>query len=178
MQITSRSRLPEGFAAFRDDFGAIVRAKRTGERRTQQALADAIGITRETLSRIENGAWPLPDTLEGLMRELEIDWPDFAIRGPSERPAKRFDGSSRGEDRYSMGRSLRRGREAEGLSLRNLAERCGCSAAQLSRLERGESTRSKLLEDDPDDAELPANHRRYRFVHAELRRVETLGRDD
>lgn len=174
----SRSRLPEGFARFRSDFGAIIRKQRTGEGWTQQALATAIGVSRETLSRIENGAWPRPDTLEGLMRHLEIDWYDFALEGDTDRPAKRFDDSSRGENRYAKGRALRKGRLKENLSLERLAERCEVSAGQLSRLERGECLRSKLLEDEPADRDLPVKFRKYRFRHPELRRIEALGRDD
>lgn len=176
--MTSRSRLPDGFAAFRSDFGEIIRAKRIDECLTQQALADAIGVTRETISRIENGAWPLPDTLDGLMRHLEVDWGEFATKGRSDRSSKRFDGSSRGEDRFRMGQALRRGRLSQGLSLRHVAKTCGVSAAQLSRLERGESGRSKLLQDDEQDTKLPIEFRRYRFSHPELRRLEALGRSD
>ncbi|MFK3889775.1 helix-turn-helix domain-containing protein [Sphingomonas sp. NPDC079357] len=176
--MTSRSRLPEGFAAFRDDFGEIIRKKRVSEGWSQQTLADLVGVTRETISRMENGAWPLPDTLYGLMRHLEIDWGDFAVPGVSERPPKRFDGSPRGEDRFHMGQALRKARLSKGWTLQCLAGRCGMSAAQLSRLERGESSRSKFLEDDPRDAELPVEYRRYRFKHPLLRRVEWLGSRD
>lgn len=112
------------------------------------------------------------------MRHLDLDWVDFAVKGDTQRPAKRFDGTSRGEARYEMGRALRRGRTKEGLSLETLATRCNISAALLSRFERGECLRSKLLQDHPDDLTLPTAFRRYLFIPPELRRIEALGLAD
>jgi transcriptional regulator with XRE-family HTH domain len=39
----------------------------------QQQLADAIGVTRTTLSRIENGAWqPSADTMKAISDHLQV----------------------------------------------------------------------------------------------------------
>jgi transcriptional regulator with XRE-family HTH domain len=55
-------------------FGHHVRHVRRHQRRTIGAVADAIGISREALSKIERGVTPRPDdaTLRGLERVLGI----------------------------------------------------------------------------------------------------------
>lgn len=72
-----------------------------------------------------------------------------------------------------LGERLRKGRKAEGCTLRQLAARTGVLPAQLSRIERGEGPHSRLYEDHPDDAGLPREYRRLRFRHPELRRLSS-----
>jgi transcriptional regulator with XRE-family HTH domain len=171
----SRSRLPLGFAGFRPDLGEILRRRRRNQVVKQQALADAVGITRESLSRIESGrSWPLPDTLDGLMRELDLDWHQLAIVGVTDRATRAFDGTWRGDLRLQLGRAVREARRLEKLKLRELALRCCVSVAQLSRIERGEAPRSRVYEDHPDDADQPKEYRRLGFRDPELRRLSML----
>jgi transcriptional regulator with XRE-family HTH domain len=143
-----RSRLPEGFIGYRSDLGQVIRQKRDGEVIKQQTLADTVGIRRETLSQIECGrTWPQPDTIDGLMRALGLDWPDVAEPGPLRRSVRRpVDGSWRDEQLRDVGALIRKGRKAKDLTLREAAELVGLSAAQLSRLERGECVRSQVWE--------------------------------
>ena len=174
MASASRLRIPAGYAGFRQDLGEFIARRRKAMVGKQQTLADAIGIARPSLSSIETGkAWPLPDTLEGLMRELSLTWDMVLLRGGSDRPARPVDGGPRASQRLDLGRDLREGRQREGLKLWQVAGRCGLSVAQLSRIERGEASRSRAFEDDPDDAALPREYRGMRFRHPELRRLST-----
>lgn len=135
----------------------------------QQTLADAIGIQRSSLSAIENGhAWPLPDTLEALMRELDLDWSMVLNKGATKPPYQKVGGTDAADERLDLGRALRSGRLKEGSSLRQVAERCGLSAAQLSRLEGGEATRSRVCARDPQGGWLVG------FDHPELQRLYLL----
>jgi transcriptional regulator with XRE-family HTH domain len=165
-----------GFRSLRSDLGAVLRARRREDFGKQQALADAVGVARETLSRIESGrSWPMPDTLDALMRILELDWSDVAEAGTAAKPVRHFDGSWRGDQRLELGRALRRGRRSEGVTLRELAGVTGLSVSQLSRIERGEGARSGALVEEPEDGFEPPEYRRVRFRDATLRRLAAAG---
>lgn len=161
---------PRRYAGFRLDLGAVLKARRKALRIKQQTLADAIGIQRSSLSAIENDhVWPLPDTLEGLMRELDLDWSTVLEGGLTKPPAQQVDTADYADDRLDLGGALRSGRRKEGSTLRQVAERCGLSAAQLSRLERGEATRSRVYARDPQGGWLAG------FDHPEFQRLYLLG---
>lgn len=161
---------PLRYAAFRSDLGSVLRAQRKADQIKQQTLADAIGIQRSSLSAIENGrAWPLPDTLEGLMRELDLDWSMVLKKGATKPPDQEVGGTDDADRRLDLGRALRSGRLQEGSSLRQVAERCGLSAAQLSRLERGQATRSRVYAKHPKDGWFEG------FKDPELDRLHLLG---
>ena len=175
MGTMSRSRLPVGYAGFRFDFGALLRERRRELAIKQHALAEDMGISRESLSRIENGrSWPLPDTLDDLMAELDLTWEMIAVAGSSDRPHRPIDAKPRAAQRLDLGRDLRETRQRKGFTLRHLAESCGLSVAQLSRIERGQASRSKAFMDEPDDAAMPSQFRRLRFSHPELHRLSSL----
>ena len=171
-------RLPEGFCGLKARFARDIRKLRRGEKMTQAQLAAAVGISRESVSRIENGAQPRPDTLDEILRVLNVNLKVVAKKGrlpPSRRP-RYFDETQRGEYRHFTGLEIRAGRRAEGLSLRDLGLRCGLSASQLSRIERGEGERSAVYADVPADLDLPKADRRTRLVQPELIRLAKLGR--
>ncbi len=162
----ARMRLPKGFSHLRADLGQILKDHRTGVRGvvdpiSQHKLARRVGISRVALSRIENGhIWPQGSTLDRIMEELEIDWPQVAIAGDSGRPALLFDGSLQGTKIYQLCQRLRLEREALGWSLAELSRHSGVSAAQLSRIERAQGGRSGVLTWHPDDlGEVPGDHR-------------------
>lgn len=174
--VFTRYRLPDGFSRYRDDFGDTISVARKEKFGGQKALAHAMGVSRETISRIENGAVPRPDTLDRLLGCLGLEMAAVAETGSSEGAQKRFDGSWGGEARLDLGRDLRRGRLAKGLSLRGLSAKCGLSAAQLSRIEHGEATRSRKLAYHPDDADDEREDRRMVFIDPELLGLARLGR--
>ena len=144
--------------------------------RFQQALADAIGIARPSLSAIESGkAYPSPDTFEALMYELDLDLPEILVKDASYQGIPVAHEDPLADHRLGFGRALRRGRRLEGLRLWQVAKLCGLSKAQLSRLERGEVRISSAYEDHPDDTALPKKSRMIRFRHPELQRLYALG---
>lgn len=179
MPTASRFRLPLGLTRLRLDFGARLRRYRRGEGLTQVDLASMTNLSRETISRIEKGrVQPRPDTIDEIMRVLSLDMGKLAVKGRATvggRPARYFDGSSRGEYRHHIGRMIRAGRELEKRSLRKVSEQAGLSAAQISRIERGEGDRSAAYMDDPADARLPKAKRRVILMNPELRRLADLG---
>ncbi len=157
---------------FRPDLGVFLKQRRRQLFGKQQTLADAIGVARPSLSAIENGkALPLPDTVDGFMRELGVTWDMILVRGGTDRVARTDDATPRADQRLDLGRDLREGRRLEGLALWEVAGRCGISVAQLSRIERGQARRSCAFEDEPADAALPRDYRRLRFKNPELRRL-------
>ena len=175
MMATTRLRLPAGYRAFKPDFGEIVRKRRQGLF-TQKQLADAIGITRPSLSAIENGhAKPLPLTLDDLMHELDLDPVDVFERGRTARTPRFTDSTPRAAHRLDMGRCLRDGRKRAKLALHEVAAMCGMSVSQLSRLERGQLLRSSAYEDDPDDAQRDEECRILTFEHPKLRELYAQG---
>lgn len=170
----SRIRLPVGFSALREDLGDILRRHRTeGGHGSTATVAAAIGISRESLSRIENGrSQGRPQTLDALLGLYDLDWAAIATSGETQRIPRYFDDSWEGEARAERGIALRRGRLSERLSLAEVGRRCGISASQLSRIERGEAPRSTAHGQQTDGA-MPA-----RFAHPELRRLASIGTDD
>ena len=117
----------------------------------------------------------MPDTVESLMRVLNFEESEILDQGFTSRSSRPVDSSPRADERLDLGRELRAGRLSENLSLAQVAQRCGLSAAQLSRIERGQATRSRVFEDDPEDAALPKEFRRLQFRLPELQRLYLLG---
>ncbi|MFD1789230.1 helix-turn-helix domain-containing protein [Sphingomonas floccifaciens] len=175
--MSGRMRLPEGFVELRADLGNILRDRRKSENIPLKNLAADVGITRESLSRIERGRrCPGYDTLYRIMGQLGLEWHQIAIRGRAERPARHFPRNEREENLEDLGAMLRKGRKAAGLSLRALAAECALSYSRLSRIERGQSRYSDVLEEDPDDAMLDPDRRRLRFSHPRLAGLAERGR--
>ncbi|MBA4762980.1 MAG: helix-turn-helix transcriptional regulator [Sphingomonas sp.] len=179
LPIVSLFRLPSGLTGLRADFGARLRRHRRDEGLTQADLAGLTGLGRGTVSRIESGrVQPRPDTIDQILGVLQLDMGRVAVttrRMGSGRSARYFDGSSRGDARYEIGRAIRAGRKFEGRSLRDVAKDAGLSAAQLSRIERGEGDRSSAYADYPADASFPKSERRFSLVNPELVRLAGVG---
>jgi transcriptional regulator with XRE-family HTH domain len=175
--MTSRMRLPEGFTQLRADLGETLRTCRKGENIALKNLAADVGITRESLSRIECGRrWPSYDTLYRIMEQLNLEWHQLAIAGQGGRSSRRAPTNDREEYLEHLGAALRRGRKAEELSLRDLAADCGLSYSQLSRIERGQSGYSEVLKEHPDDLALDHDRRRSRFRNPKLAKLVEKGR--
>ena len=165
----ARMRLPEGFSHLRPDLGQILMDHRTGARGvvdpiSQHKLACSVGISRVALSRIKNGhTWPQGSTLDRIMEQPELDWPQVAMVGDSRRPPLLSDGSLQGKRIYQLCQRLRAEREALGWSLAELSRRSGVSAAQLSRIERAQGGRSGVFTWHPDDLGKVPEDRRVVF---------------
>lgn len=163
-------RLPSGYSCLREDLGARFCAARKERRLKQSALATDVGICRETLSRIESGRQvPRPRVLHALMGVLELDWDAIAEQGPSQCSPLIFLEGRRGDFLIELGQRLQQRRQVAGLSLRALTTLLGISAAQLSRLERGQAPVTRLYRDHPADRGLPRKDRRVLIEHRELR---------
>lgn len=173
----SRMRLPEGFAELRHDLGAIIRCGRlayaTNGGLSQAEMAELVGISRETLSRIESGRrWPSYDTLERIIGLFGLEWEAVAMKGKSVRPFRHYGP----ECLQDLGSALRAGRLQEGLSLRILAEQTGISYSQLSRIERAESTRSRVIHALVDSGSGKIDDETtFQFTHPELDRLAERG---
>jgi transcriptional regulator with XRE-family HTH domain len=175
MTTESRSRVPAGYSGFRPDLGRFLKERRRAQYGKQQTLADVIGIARPSLSAIESGhAWPRPDTLVALMRELDLCWDMILVEGETLRAPISTDHTPRAAQRQDLGGELREGRMSRGLTIRNLAELSGMSVAQLSRIERGQATRSRAYQDEADDLALESQYRRIRFKNEELHSLSKL----
>lgn len=177
-----RSKFPPGFLGVRKDLkprkslGKFLGEKRRSRNIKQETLAAAIGIARPSLSAIESDkAWPRPDTFEGLARELDLAWKEIFAVDPDFRRGSSSDEDPRADQRLDLVRRLRKGRQQRKLTLADVAKQCGLSAAQLSRIERGEASRSSAFEDHPDHANLSAEFRRIRFRDALLEELSSLG---
>ncbi|HEX8412305.1 MAG TPA: helix-turn-helix transcriptional regulator [Sphingomicrobium sp.] len=167
-------RLPKGFSCLRADLGQIIKGHRTGVIGvvgpiSQHALASRVGITRVALSRIENGhTWPQGPTLDRIIAELELDWPDVAVSGDDGRRSRRFDDTSQGMQKYQLGELLRACRNDLGWSLAQVALRSGVSASQLSRIERGECGSSAVFTWREEDLHHMTEDRRIVFANPVL----------
>lgn len=164
-------RLPSGYSSLRcKKLGGILRAERKKRRIKQAVLASDVGIRREALSRIENGRQtPRPRVLDALMGELNIEWDQVACRGPARRPARIFEEGTRGDALIALGNEIHRRRRKEGLSLSTLGDRLHLSAAQLSRVERGQVLRSRLFRDRPSDRAFDREERRIEVIDSALK---------
>ncbi|WP_375404237.1 helix-turn-helix domain-containing protein [uncultured Sphingomonas sp.] len=169
-------RLPRGYVTLRPDLGAVLRARRRDGYGKQQSVAEAVGVARETLSRIEAGrTMPRPDTLDRLLAVLELEWDDVAVRGDGAGRARVFRDTFRGEGCFRLGLAVRAGRRRLGLGLREAGIACGFSASQLSRLERGEVLSGRALLAAPGQDDVASENRRMVLVHPFLRRLAAAG---
>jgi transcriptional regulator with XRE-family HTH domain len=154
----------------RADLGDTVRAERKKRRIKQEVLASDVGIRREALCRIENGRQkPGPRVLDALMRELEIDWNEVAEKGDTSHPARVFEECTRGRALQRLGNDICERRAAARLKLRGLSKRLRMSAAQLSRIERGQVLHSRIFRDHPDDLVHPREERRIQITDCRVR---------
>lgn len=169
--------LPRGFGELRDDLGLILRTCRIENDydgcRTQAAVASCVGISRESLSRIERGhRQPSYDTLLKLMSLFKLDGPEITKMGKSSRPFLHY----AVELRQDLGCALRAGRLEEGLTLQALAEMTGMSVSQLSRIERSQSTRSRVIEIQASDGDRPIDDKTvFKFTNRVLARLAKKG---
>lgn len=170
-----RTRLLPGLVALHGDLGDRLREARNGPKgegigHKQEMLAHAAGISRSTLSRIEKGhVRPRMDTLERLMAALDITnvvvgEPGLVGAGQLMSPR-----SIRDAKDADLGARLREQRRLLRLSIAEVAAAAGCvSAAQLSRVERGQSRRSRLIAWCTGDPDLRGDDRPRIFVNPVL----------
>ena len=161
--------LPQGYCALKPQLGAILRRARRAKRLKQAALAADVGVSRETLSRVETGKRaPRPQLLDRLIAILELDWEDLAIRGEF-RNSRIFIDGYRGDQLILIGKKLQEMRLGRGFTLVEMAKYLRSSTATLSRLERGQLARSRLFRDDPNHAQTEFESRPVVIVHKRLR---------
>lgn len=144
------------------NFGAVVAEARRTRGWTQTALGRAAGLERRTISRIETGAAPAPDTFEALVRVLGLE--------PAVPPPV-----SGVPQLLAVGRLLRQVRRRHGITLREAAASLDISAGRLSLLERGQAAPRKLFDvGDEGDYELKPNAWRSRFYEPHRDRIADL----
>ena len=127
MAAAQRSRYPYGYSGYRPRLKCILTCRRKKLGIKQQTLANDIGITRQTLSAIENGhAWPHWETMDKLAEQLNLQLGDFLKRcEPSQTPRFKNDDDEDAEQRRSdLNAALRAGRRLENLSLEQVAKKC------------------------------------------------------
>jgi len=159
--------LPAGYVALKVDFGTRLKAKRRQQRLKQASVADDIGIARETLSRIEQGRPPRGSILLALLAKLEMDISEVADPDPTNRGLA-FTGGARGDDLLAIGHAILEKRRQLHMSLEEAAKLIGLSAATLSRLERSQSPRSRVLKELPKYAAMDLEDRQVTVHHAKL----------
>lgn len=124
------------------------------------------GISRVALSRIENDkAWPRSGTLNRVMAILELDWPQVADVGVNAGPYPRTPNTAQDGEQADLCDALRWSRRRLGWTLAELARRSGVSASQLSRIERGQASRSAVFTWHPEDDGIVREDRRIVFAH-------------
>lgn len=127
MAAAQRSRYPYGFSGYQPRLKFILTCRRKKLGIKQQTLANDIGITRQTLSAIENGhAWPHWETMDKLAEQLKLQLGDFLNRSePSQTPRFKNDDDEDAEQwRSDLNAALRAGRRLENLSLEQVAKKC------------------------------------------------------
>ncbi|MEL7691480.1 helix-turn-helix transcriptional regulator [Citromicrobium bathyomarinum] len=174
-------RLPENYACLKPGLGDFLAQRRKAQGRRQKEVAYELGINRVNLSRMEKGhLTPSYETLSRMMDVLRFEWKHVAVEGPSPHGNRRY--LSGQLDR--MGKALRAGREKEGRKLRDLANTVGLSYSQLSRIERGLISYSRVISvrfvgkrPSPDevDPDKDQTWRIFEFAHPELVRLAALG---
>lgn len=161
--------LPQGYCALKPQLGSILRDARLTKKLKQAALAADVGVSRETVSKIETGLRvPRPQLLDRLIAVLELDWEDLAIKGECNNSRIFIDGY-RGDQLNMIGKKAQDIRLGKGFSLAEMAKYLGSSPATLSRLERGQLARSKLFQDDPSYAHTEFEGRPVILLHERLR---------
>lgn len=171
----ARTRLFPGLVALHGDLGDRLRQARKGPKgqhfgHKQEMLAHAVGISRSTLSRIEKGhVVPRMDTLERLMAALDITNDvvgEPGLTGAGQLMSPRSIKDAKDAD---LGARLREQRRLLRLSIAEVAVAAGgLSAAQLSRVERGQSRRSRLIVWCTRDPDLRGDDRPRVFVNPVL----------
>lgn len=138
---------------------------------TQAQLAARIGIRRQALSEIERGEnWPGPATLDALLTILDLGWEHVAHPVEGESDPRLFVNDMPGGGRLArlapalasarsriclegkegrriiaFGEEIKAARQGRGLTLVQAASEAGVSAALLSRLERGQVSKSRVF---------------------------------
>ena len=176
-------RFPKNYAGLKPELGAFLKQLRKQRGLRQKAVAFEVGINRVNLSRMENGhLTPSYKTLTKLMSVLEFEWSDVAVQGRAPHGNRRYLSSQL----QRMGEELRAGRNAMGINLRDLAEIVDLSSSQLSRIERGLTSYSRVIKvtkvgprplPEDEDLDKDAEWRIYEFSHPELVRLARFGRD-
>ena len=149
----------------RSELGEVVRAERKKQRIKQAVLAGDIGIRREALSGIENGKhMPRVRALNALVQKLGLEWHPVMDKLDLSKPVRALEEGTRGQALDRLQSDIYRRRKAKGLSLRALGKRLRMSAAQLSRIERGQVLHSRIFRDHPEDFACSREDRRIQVV--------------
>lgn len=174
--VMCRGRLPQGYVSLKSDLGGIIKQERRKRKLKQQTLADMVGIARTSLSAIEaNRVAPRFNTIDALQHHLDLEDGVVYVRAPAGAAMPRVSRyTKRDQNCWNEGQKLRDGRLAEGLTLRDLAQRTGLSIATLSRIESDGAPRSREWEDVPGyEGDLP-EERPVCFKNSELQRLADL----
>ena len=169
--------MPEGSSGLRNNVGELLREAREASpdfgKMPRKQFAHRVGISRETLSRIENGKrWPSYSTLAEIIGLLRIEWDHFALAARTSTNSI----PSYPDACAELGKALRRGRAAENLTLRDVAELTGLSGSQLSRIEHGLFTRGRFIEVlFYDGVKTFDSDTIVRFTHPKLRELAERG---
>ena len=156
---------PSGQALLRAELGEVIRAERKKRRIKQAVLAGDVGIRREALSGIENGKhMPRVKVLNALVQKLGLEWNPVMDKLDLSKPVRALEEGTRGRALDRLKSDIYRRRKAKGLSLRALGKRLRMSAAQLSRIERGQVLHSRIFRDHTEDLACSREDRRIQVV--------------
>jgi len=171
-------RLVPGLVALHPDLGKRLLEARKGRKghdfgHKQEWLAHAAGISRSTLSRIEKGhVVPRMDTLERLMEALNLDMAEvgFTEERLKQEPLspESDEAEKREEEDRSLGARLREQRRKLHLTIAQVAVAAGLDPSQISRVERGQLRRSRMVEWYVPDGDFHKDYRRRVFVNEVL----------
>ena len=105
--------MPLGMTKELDSFAARMRVARKAKKMTQEELAEAAGVSAETISNLERGKFsPTFDVLAAVMRELDMDPLEVFQRPKSTRKV-----SSRRLEQEAMLQQAARGLDDRSLAL-------------------------------------------------------------